>query len=95
MVALTAAPILMQFYLILGLVHLAVWSWRVPHAVAAPCTLIGKANFFELAFAAAISLFVLGSGAALAKLVGALVMLSLVAIANRTPDTFEDRATLT
>lgn len=56
--------------------------------IAAPACLIGTPNFFELAVAAAISLFGLSSGAALATVVGVLVevpvMLSLVAIANRT-----------
>ena len=95
-VALIAAPILVQSYLIFGLAYLAAWAWRVPHAIAAPCALIGTSNFFELAVAVAISLFGLGSGAALATVVGVLVevpvMLSLVAIANGTRGTIEVRA---
>ncbi|WP_448579904.1 ACR3 family arsenite efflux transporter [Thermaurantiacus sp.] len=95
-VALIAAPILVQSYLIFAVAYLAAWAWRVPHAVAAPCALIGTSNFFELAVAVAISLFGLGSGAALATVVGVLVevpvMLSLVAIANRTRDAVEARA---
>jgi ACR3 family arsenite transporter len=95
-VALIAAPILVQSYLIFALAYLAAWAWRVPHAVAAPCALIGTSNFFELAVAVAISLFGLGSGAALATVVGVLVevpvMLSLVAIANRTRSAIETRA---
>ena len=59
---------------------------RLPREVAAPASLIGTSNFFELAFAIAISLFGLHSGAALATVVGVLVevpvMLSLVAFAN-------------
>jgi ACR3 family arsenite transporter len=95
-VALIAAPILVQSYLIFAIAYLAAWAWRVPHAVAAPCALIGTSNFFELAVAVAISLFGLGSGAALATVVGVLVevpvMLSLVAIANRTRGGFDGRA---
>src|SRR3546814_2994517 len=63
-------------------------AWKVPHNVAAPCALIGTSNFFELAVAVAIGLFGLNSGAALVTVVGVLVevpvMLSLVAVANRT-----------
>lgn len=94
-VALIAAPILVQSFLIFGLAYALAWAWRVPHAVAAPCALIGTSNFFELAVAVAISLFGLGSGAALATVVGVLVevpvMLSLVALANRTRPVFEAR----
>ena len=61
---------------------------RLPHSIAAPAFMIGTSNFFELAVAVAISLFGLQSGAALATVVSVLVevpvMLSLVAIANRT-----------
>lgn len=96
-VALIAAPILIQSYLIFAIAYLAAWAWRVPHAVAAPCALIGTSNFFELAVAVAISLFGLGSGAALATVVGVLVevpvMLSLVALANRTRHAINQRAT--
>jgi ACR3 family arsenite transporter len=61
--------------------------------VAAPSALIGASNFFELAVAAAISLFGIQSGAALATVVGVLievpVMLSVVVIVNRTKDWYE------
>ena len=68
----------------------------MPHSIAAPCALIGTSNFFELAVAVAISLFGLNSGAALATVVGVLVevpvMLSLVALANRTKGAFAEAA---
>ena len=66
---------------------------KVPHCVAGPAALIGASNFFELAVAAAISIFGLRSGAALATVVGVLVevpvMLSVVRIVNRTGHWFE------
>ena len=93
-IALIAVPILIQSYAIFAIAYGAAWAWKVPHAVAAPCALIGTSNFFELAVAVAISLFGLNSGAALATVVGVLVevpvMLSLVAFANRTRNSFPE-----
>lgn len=87
-IALIAVPLLIQTYGIFIIAYGAAWAWRIPFNVAAPCALIGTSNFFELAVAVAISLFGLESGAALATVVGVLVevpvMLSLVALANRT-----------
>jgi ACR3 family arsenite transporter len=87
-IVLIAIPLLIQTYGIFFVAYLAARWWRVEHAIAAPCALIGTSNFFELAVAVAISLFGLHSGAALATVVGVLVevpvMLSLVAIVNRT-----------
>ncbi|NKB56251.1 MAG: ACR3 family arsenite efflux transporter [Alphaproteobacteria bacterium] len=87
-IALIAAPLIIQSYGIFVIAYAAAWMWRVPFNVAAPCALIGTSNFFELAVAVAISVFGLDSGAALATVVGVLVevpvMLSLVAFANRT-----------
>ncbi|SDW65093.1 arsenite transporter, ACR3 family [Celeribacter indicus] len=96
-IALIAVPILIQSYGIFALAYGAAWLLKVPHRIAAPCALIGTSNFFELAVAVAISLFGLNSGAALATVVGVLVevpvMLSLVALANRTRSRFaEERA---
>lgn len=91
-IGLIAVPILIQSYGIFALAYGAAYILRVPHKVAAPCALIGTSNFFELAVAVAISLYGLGSPAALATVVGVLVevpvMLSLVAFANRTRDQF-------
>ena len=92
LIALIAVPILIQSYGIFALAYGWAWAWGVPHKIAAPCALIGTSNFFELAVAVAIGLFGLNSGAALATVVGVLVevpvMLSLVAIANRTRPRF-------
>ena len=85
---LIAVPLLIQTYGIFFIAFAAAKVMRLPHRIAAPACLIGTSNFFELAVAVAISLFGLHSGAALATVVGVLVevpvMLSLVAIANRT-----------
>lgn len=93
LIALIAAPIIIQSYGIFLIAYGWAKAWNVPHAIAAPCALIGTSNFFELAVAVAIGLFGLGSGAALATVVGVLVevpvMLSLVAIANRTRGAFQ------
>ena len=92
LIALIAAPLIIQSYGIFAIAYGAAWAWRVPFKVAAPCALIGTSNFFELAVAVAISVFGLHSGAALATVVGVLVevpvMLSLVAFANRTQHHF-------
>jgi ACR3 family arsenite transporter len=92
LITLIAVPIVLQSYGIFFLTYLAAWAWRVPFPIAAPCALIGTSNFFELAVAVAIGLFGLGSGAALATVVGVLVevpvMLSLVSLANRTSHKF-------
>jgi ACR3 family arsenite transporter len=88
LIALIAVPLLIQSYGIFVIAYTGAWALRIPFNIAAPCALIGTSNFFELAVAVAISLFGLNSGAALATVVGVLVevpvMLSLVAVANRT-----------
>jgi ACR3 family arsenite transporter len=87
-IALIAIPLLIQSYGIFAIAYGWGYLWRVPFTTAAPAALIGTSNFFELAVAVAISLFGLNSGAALATVVGVLVevpvMLSLVALANKT-----------
>ncbi|MDH5354559.1 MAG: ACR3 family arsenite efflux transporter [Gammaproteobacteria bacterium] len=87
-IVLIAIPLLIQTYGIFALAYAAAKALKLPHNIAAPACLIGTSNFFELAVAVAISLFGLHSGAALATVVGVLVevpvMLSLVAVANRT-----------
>jgi len=95
-IGMLAVPILIQVYFNSGLAYLLNRRFGVAHCVAAPSALIGASNFFELAVAAAISLFGFNSGAALATVVGVLVevpvMLSVVKIVNRTRPWYEARA---
>ncbi|PUA17547.1 ACR3 family arsenite efflux transporter [Glaciimonas sp. PCH181] len=92
-IALLAIPILIQVFFNSALAY---WLNKIvgeKHAIACPSALIGASNFFELAVAAAISLFGFKSGAALATVVGVLievpVMLLIVAIVNRTQGWYE------
>ncbi len=92
-IGLLAVPILIQVYLNSGLAYLLNRMAGEQHCVAGPSALIGASNFFELAVAAAISLFGFHSGAALATVVGVLievpVMLSVVWIVNRSKGWYE------
>ncbi len=72
-IALLAVPILIQVYFNSGLAYLLNRAAGEAHCVAGPSALIGASNFFELAVAAAISLFGFDSGAALATVVGVLI----------------------
>lgn len=87
-ILLIAIPLIIQTYGIFILTYWLALKLKLTHAIAAPASMIGSSNFFELAVAVAISLFGLHSGAALATVVGVLVevpvMLSLVYFANRT-----------
>jgi ACR3 family arsenite transporter len=95
-IALLAVPILIQVYFNAGLAYWLSRKFGVAWCVAAPAALIGASNFFELAVAAAISLFGIGSGAALATVVGVLVevpvMLSVVALVKRSRRWYEAAA---
>jgi ACR3 family arsenite transporter len=97
-IALIALPLIIQSYGIFAIAYGWAYLWRVPFSTAAPAALIGTSNFFELAVAVAISLFGLHSGAALTTVVGVLVevpvMLSLVALANRSELAFTRRSAL-
>ncbi|MBK5571762.1 ACR3 family arsenite efflux transporter [Ensifer sp. SSB1] len=92
-IALLAVPILIQVYFNSGLAYLLNRMSGERHCVAGPSALIGASNFFELAVAAAISLFGFQSGAALATVVGVLievpVMLTVVWAVNRTRGWYE------
>ncbi|MFC2251510.1 ACR3 family arsenite efflux transporter [Labrys portucalensis] len=92
-IALLAVPILIQVYFNAGLAYVLNRIAGEQHCVAGPSALIGASNFFELAVAAAISLFGFNSGAALATVVGVLievpVMLSVVWIVNRSKPWYE------
>jgi ACR3 family arsenite transporter len=94
-IAMLAVPILVQVYFNSGLAYLLNRRFGVAHCVAGPSALIGASNFFELAVAAAITLFGFESGAALATVVGVLVevpvMLSVVIIVNRSQGWYERR----
>jgi len=92
-IALLAVPILLQVFFNSALAY---WLNRLlgeRHCVAGPSALIGASNFFELAVAAAISLFGFHSGAALATVVGVLievpVMLLVVRVVNRSKAWYE------
>ena len=95
-IALLAVPILIQVYFNSGLAYLLNRAAGEDHRIAAPSALIGASNFFELAVAAAISLFGFSSGAALATVVGVLievpVMLSVVKIVNASKGWYESGA---
>jgi ACR3 family arsenite transporter len=92
-ILLLAVPITIQVYFNSGLAYLLNRKLGVAHCVAGPSALIGASNFFELAVAAAISLFGFESGAALATVVGVLievpVMLSVVYIVNASKGWYE------
>ncbi|MBM4463260.1 MAG: ACR3 family arsenite efflux transporter [Chloroflexi bacterium] len=87
-IILIAVPLSIQTFLIFFVAYGWAKAWKLGHDIAAPASMIGASNFFELAVAVAISVFGLRSAAALATTVGVLVevpiMLTLVAIANKT-----------
>ena len=92
-IALLAVPILIQVLFNAALAYGLNRAMGESHAVAGPSALIGASNFFELAVAAAISLFGFESGAALATVVGVLievpVMLLVVRVVNQSRGWYE------
>jgi len=95
-IGLLAVPILIQVLFNSSLAYLLNRALGEKHAIACPSALIGASNFFELAVAAAISLFGFQSGAALATVVGVLievpVMLLVVRVVNGSKDWYEQTA---
>jgi ACR3 family arsenite transporter len=92
-IAMLAVPILIQVLFNSGLAYWLNRRVGEPHAIAGPSALIGASNFFELAVAAAISLFGFHSGAALATVVGVLIevplMLLVVRVVNQSRGWYE------
>jgi ACR3 family arsenite transporter len=92
-IAMLAVPILIQVFFNSALAYWLNRRLGEPHSVACPSALIGASNFFELAVAAAISLFGFESGAALATVVGVLievpVMLLVVRVVNQSKGWYE------
>jgi ACR3 family arsenite transporter len=92
-IALLAVPILIQVFFNSALAYWLNRALGEKHTIACPSALIGASNFFELAVAAAISLFGFNSGAALATVVGVLievpVMLLVVRIVNQSKPWYE------
>jgi ACR3 family arsenite transporter len=97
-IAILAIPILIQVLFNAALAYGLNRKLGESHSVACPSALIGASNFFELAVAAAISLFGFESGAALATVVGVLIevplMLLVVRVVNRTKRWYEAGAVL-
>ena len=96
-IALLAVPILIQVFFNSALAYWLNRTAGEKHCVAGPSALIGASNFFELAVAAAISLFGFESGAALATVVGVLievpVMLLVVRVVNQSKGWYERHPT--
>jgi ACR3 family arsenite transporter len=92
-IGLIAVPLIIQTIVVFGIAYAVAKMWGLSHDIAAPAALIGASNFFELAVAAAISVFGLNSGAALVTVVGVLVevpiMLLLVKFVNATSNSFD------
>ena len=97
-IALLAVPILIQVFFNSGLAYWLNRAVGEKHNIACPSALIGASNFFELAVAAAISLFGFESGAALATVVGVLIevpaMLLVVRVVNGSKGWYEGRQSI-
>ncbi|MGX7077272.1 ACR3 family arsenite efflux transporter [Globicatella sanguinis] len=95
-IVLISIPLILQTLFIFVITFYMAYLIKLPYSVAAPCSMIGASNFFELSVAVAISMFGLSSGATLTTVVGVLVevpvMLLLVKVANGLQDKFYQEA---
>ena len=91
-IILIAIPLIIQTLFIFAITFFMAYLAKLPFSIAAPCSMIGASNFFELSVAVSISLFGLLSGATLTTVVGVLVevpvMLALVKFANSMENKF-------
>jgi len=78
MVALIAVPLLVHYVSMIGITYGACWFANLSYEAAAPSVLIGSSSHFEVAIAVATTLFGLGSGAALATVIGPLMEVPLM-----------------
>ena len=89
-IVLIAIPFTIQIFLVFTIAYLSAKLLKIPQNVAAPGSMVGASNFFELAVAIAIAIYGIGSPVALATTVGVLIevplMLTLVKIINNTKD---------
>lgn len=97
-IALIAVPLIVQTLIIFTIAYLGAKALKLPHDIAAPASLIGSSNFFELAVAVASALFGAGSPVTLVAIVGVLtevpLMLMLVRVANKTKGWFQPTPSL-
>ena len=89
-IILIAIPFTLQIFLVFAVGYLSAKLLKIPQNIAAPASMVGASNFFELAVAIAIALYGIGSPVALATTVGVLIevplMLTLVKIINNTKE---------
>ncbi|HMA04459.1 MAG TPA: ACR3 family arsenite efflux transporter [Methanomicrobiales archaeon] len=78
LVALIAVPLLLHYVSMIAITFSASWFAHLDYRSAAPSVLIGSSSHFEVAIAVATTLFGLGSGAALATVIGPLMEVPLM-----------------
>ncbi|MBQ6443764.1 MAG: ACR3 family arsenite efflux transporter [Methanosphaera sp.] len=89
-IILIAIPFAIQIFLVFIIAYTSAKILKIPQDIAAPASMVGASNFFELAVAIAIALYGIASPVALATTVGVLIevplMLMLVRIINNTKE---------